>query len=103
MSLIKDLWRGDVSLVIAYWVFGVAVSVVLNALLLVSMNMVENPSGSLLFLLLWVTATVYGVFIAVTIWRSAGKYQGPMIWVVLARVMVVLSILRTLLNLTGAA
>lgn len=100
MNLLRDLWRGDVSLVKTYWIYGVLVSVVLGALLNV---MIRAQSVGFAFTLVWMAATVYGVFMAVAVWRSAGKYQGPKVWMVLARVMAVVSILRTILNLTGAA
>jgi len=100
MNLLKELWRGDVPLVKTYWIYGVVVSAVLSVLLRVLWGM---PAVNSVFALVWIATTVYGVFIAVAVWRSAGKYQGPKVWMILARVMAVMSILRTILNLTGAA
>lgn len=100
MNLLRDLWRGDVPLVKTYWIYGVLVSAVLGVLLNVLFRM---QSTGLVFTLVWMTATVYGVFIAIAVWRSAGKFQGQKVWMILARVMAVLSILRTIINLTGAA
>ena len=42
----------------------------------------------LVYFLFYIIATA---FIYVSIWRSAGKYQGPKHWAVLARVVVVVS------------
>lgn len=102
MNFLKELWRGDVPLFKTYWVFGFAVSVLLNALMILVVSVMEkNPAIESVFLGLWGATTLYGVFIAVAIWRSAGKYQGPKHWMFLARAMVVLSILRTIANVAG--
>lgn len=102
MNLVKELWRGEVTLFKAYWVYGFAVSVLLNGLMLMLLGLTQMTPNSPFFMVLWIATTAYGVFIAVAIWRSAGNYKGPKVWMALARTMVVLSILRTILNLTGA-
>lgn len=104
MDFVKQLWRGDVPLFKTYWVFGFAVSILLNAIMMFVVALQgEMPSLEPLFLGLWVFTTLYGLFMAVAIWRSAGKYEGPKHWGLLARAVVVLSVLRTVLNITGVS
>lgn len=107
MDLIKNLWCGDVPLVKAYWLFGVAVGVLFN----ISFNYIAHQPadfssnfGSALLLALVVFAFIYSIFICVAIWRSAEKYQGPQINAGLAKIVVVLSaftIMKALLELFG--
>ena len=88
------LWRGEVPLAETYWVWGVALGLLLFLLF-------RLTYGTLLVIGLLLLLLTFGhvVLISVAIWRSAGRYTGPKIWGVLARVVVVLRILRALLFL----
>lgn len=104
MSLLKELWRGDVPLVKTYWIYGVGVSLLLNVALLALTSMLSSvPAVSLPLFVLGILSILYTLFIAVGIWRSASKYQGNKVWAVLAKIMVVFSILRTVLNVVGVS
>lgn len=91
---IFKLFRGDIPLVITYWVFGVLVGGVglrfaasvyeKNYFELVTKN--GNTSIALLF---FFATVIYSAFILTAIWRSAGKYEGNHIWRILARIVVV--------------
>jgi hypothetical protein len=89
--LLRRLWRGEVSLVETYWVWGVAVNVLLTLVL-----MLTGTAVPVIALLALIFAASYLPFIAVAIWRSADRYQGPAIWPVLARTVVIIRIVRFL-------
>lgn len=95
-------WRGDYSLGFSYWVIGTLLTVIVVALT----RAISSGSGmqelgaraSGAFIL-----TIYAVTVPLTlwqlvgIWRSAGKHRqrgGKTFWAVLARIMVVLGLLR---------
>lgn len=94
-NLVVRLFKGDVSLPITYWVFGVLIyGVVLGALL----NIVEliypytDDSGALLARTFYWLVIACTIFMFIAIWRSAGKYRGNAIWKWLARIMVVVGV-----------
>ena len=96
--LLRRLWRGEAPLVETFWIWGVGVN-----LLLLLVVIVAGPAAPLIGMLAlivgWlavILAIAYLPFIAVAIWRSAGRYKGPAIWSVLARTVVVLRIVRLL-------
>lgn len=92
----RRLWAGDVALAEAYWIWGVGMGLLFTVLADASEH---HP---LLLAALALLAIVVGIVAWVAIWRSAGKYAGPPIWAVLAKLSVVLSIARTLYVLVGA-
>lgn len=79
-SLIARLWRGDVPLAEAYWMWGVLFNLVLVA--------IATPAGTLVLILL-PFLIAYEIFILTAIWRSATRYRGPHLWATLAKVVVV--------------
>ncbi len=99
MSLPLDLVRGDIPLGRTYWLFGV----VPGGLLAVAQIYLErqresiaDPAGTALGMGLGLLAIAYYPLICVAIWRSATKYQGPRWLAVLAKVVVVLGVVRFL-------
>jgi cytochrome c oxidase assembly factor CtaG len=109
MDLIKDLWHGDVPLVKTYWLFGVAVGILLN----VTFIYIEyqpaafaSAFGQVLVLGLAMFVFIYSAFICVAIWRSANKYQGLQRYAILAKIAVifgVMGMIKTLLEIFGPA
>ncbi len=85
--MIGKLWRGEYSLVISYWLFGVLGSYVLVVILGVVVAL--TPSLGLAAAV-WAGFLAYVVLTSVGIWRAAGKYTGPALWGFLARLAVVL-------------
>ena len=78
-GFIKRFWRGEVRLVIAFWVFGVGVPVVLEILhtLLFGVSArlgVIAPTDRLVALIFVLLASVYVVVVSVGILRSAKFY-----------------------------
>ena len=94
-KLVVRLFKGDVSLPITYWVFGVLINgVVLGALV----NAVEliypytDDTGALLARTFYWLIIACTIFMFIAIWRSAGKHRGKAIWKWLARITVVLGV-----------
>jgi glucan phosphoethanolaminetransferase (alkaline phosphatase superfamily) len=84
---IARLWRGEVPLVQAYWLYGALLGLLFNVV-----GFVVAEAAPQLVLLWWLLRLAYVVLIVVAIWRSSERYQGPKIWSALARISVMLSI-----------
>jgi hypothetical protein len=94
LEFISRLWRGDTTLLKAFWVWGVIGVIGLAAaaqLTFMGLLMSGLVSG-VLFIGLVITAAIlaYLVLVLVGIWRSAGKYSGPRLWKFSARAAVVI-------------
>lgn len=87
--MLTDFWRGQLPLAVTFWLFGAAVLAALVGLF-VYLGVV-HPNGTigvlaaLTFLALNAVTAVYWIFVSVAIWRSAGAYEGPQLWSLLAR------------------
>lgn len=93
-NLVLDLWRGDVSLVKTYWLFGVVVGIcfaITFAFVEYQSSGLSEGFGPVFIIGLIVAYFIYGIFINIAIWRSANKYQGPKRWAILAKIMVLIS------------
>lgn len=94
VGLVTDLWRGDVPLVMTWWVFGVVVGIcftIAYAFIEYQMSGLSEGLGPVFIIGFLLTYFAYVVFINVAVWRSAGKYRGPKHWAILAKVMVLVS------------
>jgi hypothetical protein len=100
--MIRDLWNGNVRLVIAYWVFGVMVSFAYNILYqIIIANISTITIGPLGHTLIYAFAAFpffYFPFIFVAIWRSANKYTKSKWWSSLAQIAVFAGSLSLLYN-----
>lgn len=96
-NYITRLWRGQISLDMTYWVWGVLfggfLRRVLETLSLLYTS-ARTPGSISAFEVL---SFVYYGYISVAIWRSSGRYPGRRIWIVLARLSVVLGVIFTLI------
>jgi hypothetical protein len=93
MLFVCDLWRGKVRLWITYWICGVGGNMSFVALLL----LIDATHGAAARIWLWpvyACSLVWFVLIFVGIWRAAGRYRGPAIWSLLARLGVLVGIVR---------
>ena len=90
----KNFWGGNFSLPVSYWLFGFVYSFIIG-LVIIFIGMIigfsENMWGILI--LPWT------IFWAVGCWRSADKYKGLMLWHVLAKISIVLSIIQGLASI----
>ena len=101
MELVKQLWRGEVSLVRTYWIFGVLVGALFTiASVVIEFNYIQlsKSFGQFPMYVLLAAQYTYFPFICVAIWRSANKYTGPNYWAILAKVAIVLGVLMLISN-----
>lgn len=104
-SRLRSLWRGEIRLWKAFWLFGIAVLLLFSFTFITSQEIITNilarASHSPLYLdyFLALIFVVYGMFIIVAIWRSANKYQGHRIWSHFAKLASILVILWFVGNL----
>jgi len=82
------LWRGQISLPVTYWVWGIGGKVVFR---FAGRAMGEAPM--LLLLPFVAVAATYEIVILVAVWRSAGNHPGSPVWAALARLAVVVGVL----------
>lgn len=76
-------WRGDLSLVRAWWLTGaLGGGILLLTFLVFLMGLTEPPdAGTARVFLGWLIAVAaYFVWALTGIWRSAGRYDGPPHW-----------------------
>lgn len=100
MGHVGALWRGEVSLMKTGVFYGL-----LGLLALVCPLVALGASGLAAswrpaILALSVALLVYAAFIAVAVWRSAGNYQGPLAWRLLAKGSIVAVALQVLVGVS---
>ena len=87
---IKRLWRGEESLPRAFWeyviLYGTLINIITSAGTLAALAL--GFSGAIV-LAVHVLPIPYNVFVAVAVWRSAQRYEGPPEWSLLARIAVI--------------
>jgi hypothetical protein len=93
MGRIAKLWRGELTLREAFWIWGVVgtVALSLGSQFLVSRLIAAGFVSGLLALgiTLIVVGVGYLVLVSVGIWRSAGRYAGPKVWLWASRGIVI--------------
>ena len=93
MPFVRDLWQGKLRLWITYWICGVGGNMSFVALL--SLIYVARGAAAQGWLwLVYACSLLWFVLIFVGIWRAAGRYSGPAIWALLARLGVLVGIVR---------
>ena len=90
MNFIKKIWNGELPLVKVYWLYGVAVGLVL---IIFSLLIKDYPTA---LILLTFALIPYQILVFVGIWRSANAYTNKKVWAVLAKVHVVLGVIAAL-------
>jgi hypothetical protein len=101
-------WNGELSLPRSYWIngallFGLACNMVFAMVCIASIFALRNiPVAAFIVgvaeVLLNVVAYVWAL---VGVWRSAGKYQGPKVWAILARVVIVVGVFVSIANVSA--
>jgi hypothetical protein len=87
IGLLKTLWRGDIPLVITYWLFGFVGSLVIYG---ISTELFNATSNKLVKLSMLAAIVAYQVLVTVSIWRASKKYKGKRGYAVLAQTAVFL-------------
>lgn len=91
-SFLGRLISGDLGLAVTYWVFGTVGSALIYLLIV----WLEVAGQSTVMLMVSGVAVTYVAAMYIAIWRAANKYTGPGVWAVLARAVVVLSVLSVI-------
>jgi hypothetical protein len=103
-AFVTRLFRGDISLPITYWVFGVlignvAFQIILKVIEFRYIDIATSQVGSWAVMAFYWLAIGYGIFMLIAVWRSAGNFKGKAVWAGLARIAVVLGTLVLIGNL----
>ena len=86
-ELVKHLWAGDLPLRRAFWDYAVFYGLLVNVITDVAFfALLMNDGNMALVALAFAVPIPYNILVAVAVWRSAGRYQGPKKWAELARV-----------------
>lgn len=91
----SKLISGDYGLPKTYWLFGVLG----NLMFIVPIALAAATKSMPILVLALLASVVYSLIVAVGIWRAADKYLGQKVWAVLAKIAVILGILRLLIDL----
>jgi len=86
---ITRLWRGEESLARAFWDYAILYGTLANLIATAGTfaALVAGLSGGVA-LAIHVLPIPYNVFVAIAVWRSAGRFQGGSEWALLARISV---------------
>jgi len=96
-------WRGEYSLPRSYWVngaliFGLGINMLFLVVVSVAMFVLQKQPAVMVIVCLGEMLLVLGAYIwaLVGTWRAAGKYKGPRIWAILARLGLLMGVFVTI-------
>lgn len=85
------LWAGEVPLPEAFWWYGIALGLVVNAAsTLAALALVAAGAPEALALVLYLLPLPYNALILVGVWRAAARWRGTPHWADLARLAIIL-------------
>lgn len=93
MRWIRAAWLGQLPLWLTYWILGVGGNMSFVALLLATYG-IAGPAAQPLLWGFYLASLVWFIFIFGAIWRAAGVYPGRRLWPLLARLGVLIGIVR---------
>jgi hypothetical protein len=93
MSFVRGLWQGKLRLWITYRICGVGGNMSFVALLLL-VHAARGAAAEAPLWLVYACSLAWFVLIFVGIWRAAGRYRGPPVWPLLARLGVLVGSVR---------
>ena len=88
------LWRGQISLPMTYWVWGVFITFIVTLItgfLFGILTQNQTLTSNILTIGMGVIVLLYSFFILVSIWRSATNHDGSRLWANIAKVIVVIN------------
>jgi hypothetical protein len=88
----KKLSDGDFGLAKTYWLYGVLVGIVGNIL----MQGAALSGSKTLIIVLLLVMIVYAVLQLTGVWNASNRYTGLKIWVILAKIAVIIGVLSLL-------
>lgn len=93
-NFLNNLWQGNLGLAMTYWVYGVLGGLVwLVGIIALDPQRETNSESFVLFSLIAYYFVVY-----VGIWRAASKYKGNRLWEILAKFVVIITVLPTVIK-----
>jgi hypothetical protein len=90
------LWEGELPLWKAYWVYGLLGAFVATLGSAFLETMTRTRFWITVGVLFAVLLSLFQIIVWVGIWRSARRYSGPRIWSILARIMVIAGVAKTI-------
>ena len=100
---VRKLWRGDVKLVFTYWIVAACgnysfrlVDIFFDKFGYYEAIAEGEWTGGEIFLWIFLASAIpslYFLFSAVCVWRSANKYKGRAVWAVLAKAAMVIGLI----------
>jgi hypothetical protein len=106
VEALGKMWRGEIPLVRAFWLWGVVALALLTfgvQLLFIPIVMAAPSAAMFVMLVLGVGAFAYQIAVSLGVWRSAGRYTGAKVWAMLARGAVILSFASIAISAAGLA
>jgi len=91
----SKLTQGSFGLPKTYWLFGVLG----NLLFIVPIALAAAAESMPILVMVLLASVAYSLAVAVGIWRASDKYLGSKVWAVLAKIAVILGMLRLFVNL----
>jgi len=86
IRIAKDLWDGKVPFKQAFWEWAIAYGLLVNLVTSALFFGLIVFEASLLWLIVaFILPVPFNLFVAVAVWRSADRYQGPKKWADLGR------------------
>jgi hypothetical protein len=99
-NLMATLWSGDIPLVKTFWLYYFVGGYLVAFPFYISRSGVIDNIIVVFLLLSWVPVWIlYFVLVMVAVWRSANKYTGPPYWVTLAKGMVGVGVITSLVTM----
>ncbi len=83
----KELWNGEAPLRPTFWIYGFAV--VLAFKWAMRAMAAAGYAATPIYVIIGAIAAAYSAFVAVSVWRSAAKFEGNKLWAHAARVGVI--------------
>ncbi len=91
-NYIIRLFRGDISLKITFWIWFIIINIVLSKsieFLFNKQTIKELNISSYLVIIISIIYSLYLLFVFIAIWRSSTKYNGPKLWSILSKIVVI--------------
>lgn len=86
---IADLWHGRVPLARAFWEYAIIYGSIANLVFTLAAFGALAQDWFAFGLLLFLVPLPYNLLMAVSVWRSAARYEGARGWAMLARISVI--------------
>lgn len=92
----NKFWDGELSLPVSYWLFGFVYPFLIGFFCFFVGTIIGISENVLILLIL-----PWTIFWAVGCWRSSDRYKGLMLWSVLAKISIVLSVVQGLATIVS--